>query len=85
VVGNTLGTSPNVVSEDETVTLGLIHGNYQDGAIVWDPGIASHDLPDSLYLESKPEFFEDTPWPVTGADLAPSPETIPAQDRHDSM
>ena len=50
--------------------------------MVPSPGIADHDLPDSSYLGSKPDFFGCTLWPVTGADLAPDAGMIPAQQRH---
>ena len=85
VVGNELGTDPNVVGVDGTVTDTLIHGNYENGAVSWDPAIEEHELPASLYLESKPAFFGGTPWPVTGADLAPSTGKIPAQERYEGM
>jgi hypothetical protein len=35
------------------------HGNYDylNNAVVWDPNNSNHTLPDSLYLNSKPAFF----------------------------
>lgn len=85
VVGNELGTDPNVASADSTVTDTLLHGNYEDGSIHWDPSIDVHTLPDSLYLDSKPAFFGDVDWPATGADLAPGGGTIPAESRYLDM
>lgn len=43
------------------------HGNWDvitDG-IVWDPGIADHDIPDSYFLSSAPSYFAAAgcPWP----------------------
>jgi hypothetical protein len=85
IVGNELGTGLNVVTIDATVTDTFVHGNYQDGAIGWDPTIADHSLPASLYLGGKPAFFGANPWPVTGADLAPTGGTLPAQQRYEAM
>jgi hypothetical protein len=85
VVGNELGSDPDVVSSDSTVHGTLVHGNYEDGSIHWDPGIESRDLPSSLYLDAKPAFFGDADWPVTGGDLAPSTGTIPARERYEDM
>lgn len=82
VVGNELTTDPNVVSEEGNVQDTMVHGNYQDGSITWDPNIPDHDIPDSYYHSSKPDFFECAPWPATGADLAPNSEMIPAERRH---
>lgn len=80
-VGNTLGTDPNIIELDSTVTEAMLHGNYVDGAIEWDPANSNHDLPPSLYLSSKPAFFGSRPWPISGADLAPNGGKLPAQDR----
>jgi len=85
VVGNELGTDPNVLTIDSAVTGTFIHGNRQDGAVGWDPGTPDHALPPSLYLERKPAFFGDTPWPVTGADLVPAAGKLPAQERYEAM
>jgi len=84
VIGNELTTEPNVVSIGDTVLDTLIHGNYQDGAISWDPDL-DHTIPDSLYLDSKPAFFGSTDWPITGADLAPDGGIIPAEQRFRDM
>ena len=82
VVGNELTTDPNIISEEDNVQDTLIHGNYQDGSISWDPGISDRDIPASYYHGSKPGFFGCTPWPAIGADLAPNAELIPAEQRH---
>ena len=81
VVGNELGSDPNVVSIDGTVADTLVHGNLEDGAVSWDPAIADHDLPPSLYLPGRPTFFGDDTWPATGSDVAGSGDTIPAERR----
>jgi hypothetical protein len=82
VVGNELTSDPNDITVFASVQDTLLHGNYQDGSISWDPNISDHDIPDSYYHSSKPGFFECAPWPATGADLAPDSEMIPAERRH---
>ena len=82
VVGNELTSDPNDITVFNTVQDTLVHGNYQDGSVSWDPDISDHDIPDSYYHTSKPAFFECAPWPATGSDLAPGSEMIPAERRH---
>ena len=43
----------------------LVHGNYDyvNRTISWEPTVADHSLPSSLYLSSKPAWFGDRPWP----------------------
>src|SRR5258708_11032031 len=51
---------------DQTKARTLRHGNYDYGVnnhIVWDPNITNHDVPPSLYLTSRPDFFGSSPWP----------------------
>jgi len=85
VVGNELGANLDILTIDATVTDTFVHGNFQNGAIGWDPAIAEHILPPSLFRTSKPSFFGPTPWPVTGADLVPTAGKLPAQQRYESM
>ncbi|MBW2264279.1 MAG: dockerin, partial [Deltaproteobacteria bacterium] len=82
VVGNELTTDPNIVSADDTVNDTWIHANYEDGSIHWDLENDVHEIPASLYLDSKPGFFEELDWPVTGADLAPDSGLLPAEQRY---
>ena len=84
-VGNELSTDPNFIEVDGTVNDTMLHGNYEDGSIAWDPNNADRDLPASLYLWGKPAFLGSKPWPLSGGDLAPNGDTLPAQDRYDSM
>jgi hypothetical protein len=65
----------------------LRHGNWDSvtGGIVWDPSIASHDLPDSLYLAGKPAWWGDLRWPPIGPDLVPMAGKIPAQVRYEAL
>jgi hypothetical protein len=43
----------------------LRHGNfdYTTNAVAWNPALANHDLPPSLYLVDKPAFFGSATWP----------------------
>jgi hypothetical protein len=66
----------------------LRHGNYDyvDHAVRWDPAIARHDLPDSLYRKTKPAFFGARPWPwVTPEDATTQLHELPARARMDAM
>jgi Pectate lyase superfamily protein len=67
----------------------LRHGNFDflTDSVVWDPGIADHTLPPSLYLSEKPAFFAEGsgyawPWvdPTSPVPLA----TLPARARFDA-
>ena len=85
IVGNVLGASPNVISEDSTIQGTLIHGNYENGGITWDPTISDHTLPNSYYLHKTPRFyqFQGMNWPSTGPDIITNPATCtnPARQR----
>ncbi len=61
----------------------LRHGNFDwvTGRVQWDPAIADHRLPHSLYLTSKPAFFGRLPWPPVGPDRRPMVSSIPARER----
>ena len=65
----------------------LRHGNYDymTRSTIWDPSIADHNLPASMYLTSKPSWFGDLPWPPIGPDVPGLVNTIPAQVRFESM
>jgi hypothetical protein len=72
VVGSTLIDGPNNdISIDESVDGTLVHGNWVDGAIQWDPGIPNHTIPDSYYLTARPSFYGPAAWPSIGGDLGP--------------
>jgi len=64
----------------------LRHGNYDyfDDATVWDGGISSHDIPDSLLYASKPSFFGSLTWPAIGPDVSGLVGDIPAKHRWDN-
>ncbi len=61
----------------------LRHGNFDHvtGSTAWDPGITDHDLPESYYLPSRPDFFQGAPWPAIGSDLDPMVGCLPAKAR----
>ena len=65
----------------------LRHGNfdYAGNAVRWDPKIARKDLPASLYLTAKPEFWGDLPWPFVDPLRQPMVGTLPAKARFDAM
>ncbi len=80
LVGNVLLGSPDEIAIDPGVTGTLLHGNFEAGVIRWDPDITSHDIPDSLYMDSAPGFYGATTWPSTGPDVSPQCSN-PAQQR----
>ena len=59
------------------------HGNYDyvNNAVVWDPAIPDHTIPNSLYLTAKPSWWGELPWPPIGPDRTPMAGQIPAQQR----
>lgn len=59
------------------------HGNYDyvNNAVVWDPNIPDHAIPNSLYLTGQPAWWGNLPWPPIGPDLTPMVGQIPAQLR----
>jgi hypothetical protein len=61
----------------------LRHGNfdYVHGDVRWDPGIALRQLPDSLYLATKPAFFGNAAWPWVHPDLREKASELPARTR----
>jgi len=65
----------------------LRHGNfdYISNSVVWDPTISDHNIPNSLYLSSKPSWFGSLPWPAIGPDISPMSGTIPAKQRFDAI
>lgn len=54
----------------------VAHGNYitdppTGPGLFWDDSIVDHDIPDSFYLDAKPDWFGDLTWPPFGGDLMP--------------
>jgi len=57
------------------------HGNYDHARddVEWDPGIANHTLPPSLYRTAAPDGWPAAlPWPAIGPDRAPMTGGNPA-------
>jgi len=69
LIGNEMSSYPNTIRPDATVEDTLIHGNYEEGTITWDPGISNYIIPDSFYLDGAPRFFDGLDWPATGSDM----------------
>ena len=66
------------------------HGNYDyyNKAVLWEPAIADHNIPNSLYLSDKPGWWGDLTWPpiVPTADPATFKIiTIPAKERYNGI
>lgn len=57
----------------------LRHGNYIEGRIEWDSNFSNKTIPESYYLNDKPEFYGSLHWPSTGSDILDG--TNPARER----
>ncbi len=82
-----LGVGSGVDDPNVAATL-LRHGNYDfvTNSVVWNPAIADHHLPDSLYLSKMPEWWcQETPWPPIGPDVAGYFNDIPAKRRFEGL
>ena len=67
----------------------LRHGNYDylTNSVVWDPRIADHNLPASLYLTHKPAFFDagkGYTWPWVDPTGPTQVYVLPAKARYDA-
>ena len=67
----------------------LRHGNfdYLTNKVQWDPEIGRHALPNSLYLNKKPAFFEagsGYAWPWVDPDGTTKLYKLPAKARYDA-
>jgi hypothetical protein len=65
------------------------HGNYDyvNSAVVWDPTISNHTLPNSFYLTQAPAFFSagrGYMWPWVNPLGTPQLYTLPAKARYDA-
>ncbi len=82
-----LGVGSGVEDPNVAATL-LRTGNfdYVTNSVVWDPQIANHTLPNSLYLSGTPKWWcQETPWPPIGPDVAGLANKIPAQRRFEGL
>ena len=67
----------------------LRHGNfdYLTNQVQWDPEIGRHTLPNSLYLDNKPAFFDvgrGYAWPWVDPDAPTKLHQLPAKARYDA-
>ena len=67
----------------------LRHGNfdYLTNTVQWDPEIGRHALPESLYLNRKPAFFEagsGYTWPWVTPEGTTKLHELPAKARYDA-
>ena len=80
--------NPYPIDAQVTATT-LRHGNfdYLTNTVKWDPNIASHGLPNSLYLARKPAFFDAGSgymWPWVDPAAATKLHVLPAKARYDA-
>ncbi len=84
-LGFTDANDNSLAGNDTTVTATILrHGNWDSvtGGVLWDPNIADHTMPASLYLTGKPAWWGNLPWPAVGGDLSPTVSRIPAEVRN---
>jgi len=64
----------------------IVKGNYnfRDGGVPASESLGGASLPTSLYLDGKPEWFGDLPWPPFGPDADPARGRIPAWARREA-
>jgi hypothetical protein len=67
----------------------LRHGNFDflSEAIAWDESLSGRDIPSSLYLKSRPPFFDagrGYAWPWVEPTAAPRVHVLPAKARFDA-
>ncbi len=83
VVGNTIPNGPVQITDDTGDC--LIGANLMRDGLAWGHVEQGAELPASLYLTGKPDFWDAKPWPGIGADVDAAAQTalpnIPAQDR----
>jgi hypothetical protein len=79
----TWSTFPGSLPDAAVASTLLRHGNYDyhSAATVWDSGITSHAIPDSLFYSSKPSLFGSLAWPAIGPDLGTMVNPTPARSR----
>ena len=73
---------------DVSYTSLWLHGNYDTvtPGVVWNPSIATHEIPASLYRSTKPAWWPaGSAWPWVGPDLNPRVGSLPAKARSDLL
>ena len=67
VIGNSLVSGQSIyVSEDSEDA--WVEGNLVRGRKIWN-AVEAFPLPPSLFLTTRPHFWDETPWPAIGADV----------------
>jgi hypothetical protein len=81
------GSSGGVWDNGTAASLVFRHANYDNVSkrVVYDPAVPRRDLPNSLYLTTKPEFFGSLRWPWVDPEGSPRVAVLPAKQRYDSM
>jgi hypothetical protein len=73
---------------DVSYTSLWLHGNYDTvtPGVVWNPLIATHEIPASLYRSTRPAWWPaGSSWPWVGPDLNPRVGSLPAKARSDLL
>ena len=80
--GSLYGAGPDALMRSTLIR----HGNYDfvTSSVNWEPAIAGHDIPSSLYLAAKPAFFGALAWPIAGPGVTDHAQTNPAKARWDA-
>ena len=81
LVGNVLKRGR--INVNSSVNETVLHGNVINGTTQWDDNINDQNIPVSYFLSEKPDFFEDSPWPLFGPDVD-AEHKLPAQVRYES-
>ena len=84
IIGNVFSTDNQFIYIETSVYHTVVHGNTIRGIVEWDPNISNHNFPFSYYLDSKPDFFGDKPWPLLGSDVSYSDILLPAKERYEN-
>jgi Pectate lyase superfamily protein len=81
------GGSGGVWDDGTAASLVYRHANYDNvsNTVVYDPGVSRRDLPNSLYLTAKPQFFGSLTWPWVDPAGTQRVGVLPAKQRFDSM
>ena len=74
-------------ADPQVVSTVIRHGNfdYVTNRVIWDPAIPDRDIPNSLYLERKPGFFEAQAWPWVQPEAELRLFALPARERFDRI
>jgi hypothetical protein len=79
----------DIATDPQVAATTLRHGNfdYVTNTVMWDPAIANHTLPNSLYLTQRPAFFgagRGYTWPWVDPLGATKLYALPAKVRYDA-